>query len=267
MKQYLDIVRHVLTTGVRMPNRTGIDTLVTFGTQFEHDMSTGFPLITTKKVSLKNVATELQFFISGNTDKRWLQQRGCHIWDEWHAPGKPEWELGRVYGAQWLNFGGVDQLSQLVDKLVKHQFDRRMIVSAWNPPEIDSLALPPCHYAFQVGVVGDTLNLVWIQRSVDVALGLPYDIASYGLMLLLLSRAARLKPGRLVGQFADTHVYVNHVDGLRDQLNRAPFALPTVKLTNEVLDDRDSGVFTWNYDELELTGYDPHPAIKFQVAV
>ena len=225
MQTYLDIVRHVLDFGDPKHNRTGTDAISVPGAMFEHDMSRGFPLLTTKNVAFRLVASELEFFIKGITDKDWLRDRNNHIWDEWCSPEKVEYahdagtqqqmmnerELGPIYGWQWRNFGagyvshdslpagcGVDQLKNVIDMLKTNPDDRRMIVSAWNPVDLDRMALPPCHYAFQVMVTSGKLDLLWNQRSVDVALGLPFNIASYGLLLHLMAKEVGLHEGRLV---------------------------------------------------------------------
>lgn len=288
MKAYLDIVRRVLEHGMTKSNRTGTAALTLPGALFEHDLAAGFPLLTTKAMSFRLVASELEFFIKGLTDKDWLRRRNNHIWDEWCSPDRvpyghdeetrrkmlEERELGPIYGWQWRHFGadyvaydepprghGIDQLSALVEKLASDPDDRRMIVSAWNPKDFHRMALPPCHYSFQVTVVAGRLNLMWNQRSVDVALGLPFNIASYGLLLHLLARGAGLEAGRLVGFLADTHIYLNHLEGLRAQLEREPFPLPRV-VTEQFHD-----VFSWTYEDSRVLDYAHHPKIPFTIAV
>jgi len=288
MKSYISIVQKILDGGIRKHNRTGVDTLSIPGMLFEHDMSDGFPLLTTKRVPFRLVASELEFFIKGITDKEWLRSRDNHIWDEWCSPDivaynnddstkkrmKEERELGPIYGFQWRNFGakylthdkspegtGVDQLRRVVEMLKKNPSDRRMLVMAWNPLDIHRMALPPCHYGFQITVIGKKLNLLWNQRSVDVALGLPFNIASYGLLLHLLAKEAGLEEGKLVGFLADTHIYVNHVEGMREQLLREQRKLPRVKT------DPFSSIFSWKYADSKVEEYDPHPTIKFPIAV
>jgi thymidylate synthase len=288
MKAYLDIVEKILAQGFRKTNRTGVDALTIAGTIFEHDMADGFPLLTTKKVPFRMVFSELEFFIRGITDKEWLREKNNHIWDEWcsgdivpygndeqtKAKMMAERELGPIYGWQWRNFGakyiahneapqgnGVDQLKLLIGTLKKDPDNRRMIVSAWNPPDISRMALPPCHYAFQVTVINNRLNLMWNQRSVDVALGLPFNIASYGCLLHLLAKEAGLGEGKLIGFLGDTHIYVNHIDGLREQIARTPRTLPKIK--TEIF----SSVFGWQYADTTIEGYDPYPTIKFDIAV
>ncbi len=290
MKAYLDIVRHILTNGVRKTNRTSIDTLAVAGQMFEHDMAQGFPLLTSKKVPFRLVATELEFFIKGITNKKWLQERNNHIWDEWAYPRKApyghsiearqqmlaEEDLGPIYGFQWRHFGatysshdadyagqGYDQLKQLVHTLKTNPHDRRMIVAAWNPPFLSEMALPPCHYAFQVTVIGDTLNLLWNQRSVDVMLGLPFNIASYGLLLHLLAKEAGLKEGRLIGFLADVHIYSNHVDGAKEQLSRGESIYPLPLMTTQPF----ISIFDWQASDSKPEQYVSHPTIKFEIAV
>lgn len=288
MKAYIDIVNKILNIGVRKQNRTGIDAITLPGAMFEHDMNEGFPLLTTKSVPFRLVSSELEFFIKGITDKKWLQDRNNHIWDEWcnpelvpygHDPDtkekmKEELDLGCVYGWQWRNFGasyvdyksppvghGVDQLKNLVNKLKSDPSDRRMIVSAWNPVDIKRMALPPCHYGFQVTVVAGKLNLLWNQRSVDVALGLPFNIASYGLLLHLLAKESNLQEGKLVGFLADTHIYINHIDGIKQQIQRDPYKIPNI------VTDNFSDIFSWNYTDSHIENYQHHPKIPFEIAV
>jgi len=288
MKAYLDIVKKVLNQGILKPNRTGIDTIAIAGSMFEHDMKDGFPLLTTKAVPFRLVASELEFFIKGITDKNWLKEKNNHIWDEWCSPEKvpyshseetrkkmiEERELGPIYGWQWRNFGakydaynkkpigeGIDQLKNVIKKIKENPTDRRMIVMAWNPVDLNRMALPPCHYGFQVTVIGGKLNLLWNQRSIDVALGLPFNIASYGLLLHLLAKESNLKEGKLVGFLADTHIYVNHIEGLKEQLKRKPYPLPKIKT------DNFKSIFDWAYEDTKVENYQHHPSIKFEIAV
>ncbi|HBT89451.1 thymidylate synthase [Desulfobacter sp.] len=288
MDAYSNIVKKVLNQGQIKENRTGVNTIAIAGAMFEHDMAEGFPLLTTKYVPFALVASELEFFIKGITDKNWLRERNNHIWDEWCSPAKvayghdketrkkmmEERELGPIYGFQWRHFGGgyqawdkaplpsgVDQLKHLVATLKTNPDDRRMIVSAWNPMDIGQMALPPCHYGFQVTVINGRLNLLWNQRSVDTALGLPFNIASYGLLLTLLALESGFKPGTLVGFLGDTHIYENHVEGVMQQLERKPFTLPGIETT------AFSSIFDWQYNDTILTDYRHHPAIRFEIAV
>ncbi|MFH0752849.1 MAG: thymidylate synthase [archaeon] len=288
MKAYLDIVNKILEEGVLKENRTGIDTLAIAGCCFQHDMSGGFPLLTTKKMPLHLVSSELEFFIKGLTDKKWLQDRKNHIWDAWCNPKKvpyghdeetkrkmaAERDLGPIYGFQWRHFGadyegydadysgkGIDQLGGIVNMLKTNPQDRRMIVSAWNPKALPEMALPPCHYSFQVTVIDDKLNLAWNQRSVDTMLGLPFNIAGYGLLLHLLAKESGLKEGMLTGFLMDTHIYVNHLKGVKDQLSREPYVLPKVGTLNFY------SIFDWEYTQTNAMDYKSHPAIKFEIAV
>ncbi len=287
---YLGIVKKVLDDGSWKDNRTGVRTLAIAGATFEHDMRNGFPLLTTKKMGFKTMATELEFFIKGITDKGWLQERGCHIWDEWATPEKApyghteehkrrmleERDLGPIYGFQWRHFNadyngyasdytgkGVDQLASLVKKLKEDPNDRRMVVSAWNPQQMGAMALPPCHYSFQVTVTGDKVNLLWNQRSVDTMLGLPFNISSYALLLHLLAKESGLKEGKLIGFLADVHIYENHIDGAKEQLSRDEnkYPLPKVKTENF------KSIFEWSSSDTTVEGYESYPPIKFDIAV
>lgn len=290
MKAYLDIVRRILAEGERKPNRTGVDTIAIAGAMFEHDMAAGFPLLTTKRTPFRLVATELEFFVRGITDKRWLQARDNHIWDEWAHPRKAayghdaearrrmlaEADLGPIYGFQWRHFGapyvdhetdyagrGVDQLRRVVETLKSNPDDRRLIVSAWNPAQLAEQGLPPCHFVFQVTVIGGRLNLLWNQRSVDVPLGLPFNIASYGLLLHLLAKDAGLGEGKLIGFLADTHVYVNQLDGVREQLRRDPERHPLPRVVTEPF----TSIWEWTADHSRVEGYASYPKIDFPLAV
>nr|AGS52177.1 thymidylate synthase [uncultured bacterium contig00049] len=288
MKPYLEIVQKILDTGIRKTNRTGVDALTIAGAMFEHDMERGFPLLTTKKVPFRLVASELEFFIRGITNKEWLRSRNNHIWDEWCSPDAVpyandektkekmmgEQELGPIYGWQWRNIGakyvafdkpaqgqGIDQFRRVVETLKSDPDSRRMIVSAWNPLDLPRMALPPCHYAFQVTVINGKLNLLWNQRSVDVALGLPFNIASYALLLHLLAKESGLGEGRLIGFLGDVHIYVNHINGISLQCIRTPKPLPQIKTK------KFTSIFDWHYEDTVVENYDPHPAIKFEIAV
>ncbi|MBU0596869.1 thymidylate synthase [Patescibacteria group bacterium] len=290
MQSYLNIIKHILENGTKKDDRTGTGNIAVAGVMFEHDMSLGFPLLTTKKTPFRLVASELEFFIKGLTDKEWLKERNNHIWDEWCSPKKvpyghdeetkkkmmDERDLGPIYGFQWRHFNadyqnydsdysgqGIDQLKNLVDMLKTKPTDRRMIVSAWNPTKINEMALPPCHYSFQVTVIDGQLNLLWNQRSVDSMLGLPFNIASYALLLHLLAKETRLKEGRLVGFLADTHIYSNHVEGAKEQLTRDPnkYSLPKIETENF------TSIFDWQYTDSKIIGYESYPRIKFEIAV
>jgi thymidylate synthase len=288
MKEYLDILQKILDGGVLKENRTGTDTIAIAGAFFEHDMADGFPLLTTKNIPFRLVASELEFFIKGITDKNWLIERDNHIWDDWCCPEivtyghddetktkmKAERDLGPVYGWQWRHFGadylgwdsnhegqGVDQLKNVVEKLKSDPNDRRMIVSAWNPVDLKKMALPACHYGFHVTVIDGKLNLLWNQRSVDTPLGLPFNIASYALLLHLLAKEANLEEGKLVGFLADTHIYVNQLEGIKKQLKRKPYPLPQINT------DNFSSIFDWKYEDTKVIDYEHHPPIKFDLAV
>lgn len=288
MKAYLDIVKKIIDTGHKETNRTGVNAVKIAGAMFAHDMAEGFPLLTTKKMALRLVASELEFFIKGITDKKWLQDKNNHIWDEWANPSKApyghdesakkkmldERDLGSVYGFQWRHFGadyvhydtdytgkGIDQLTRVIEKLKTDPTDRRMIVMAWNPTALPKMALPPCHYGFQVTVIDGRLNLLWNQRSVDTMLGLPFNIASYALLLHLLAKESGLKEGKLVGFLADVHIYINHLAGAKEQIARAP--LPLSKLETQNF----TSIFNWKHEDTQVTGYQSHPKISFDIAV
>lgn len=290
MQSYLNIVKKILNEGVEKKDRTGTGTLAIAGAMFEHDMNKGFPLLTTKKMPFKVIASELEFFIKGITDKEWLKEHKNHIWDEWANPKKApyghdeaakkkmmeERDLGPVYGFQWRHFNapyynydtdytnqGVDQLQNVIDNLKKDPSSRRMIVCAWNPAMMDQMALPPCHYSFQVTVIDGKLNLLWNQRSVDVMLGLPFNIASYATLLHLLAKEAGLQEGKLVGFLADTHIYSNHIEGAKEQLTRDPSKYPLPKLETENF----TSIFDWTYTDSKIVDYESYPRISFQIAV
>jgi len=282
-QQYNHFVQNILSNGIWKGNRTGVACLTIAGAMFEHDMSEGFPLLTSRKLPFKSTKVELEFFIQGLTSKKWLQERGCRYWDGWCNPKKvpyghdeetrrkmrEEDDLGPIYGAQWRNFRdpaspdaqGVDQLKSLVETLKKNPSDRRMICSAWNPLALPYAALPSCHYGFQVTVVGDRLNLAWNQRSVDVCCGLPQNIASYGMLLHLLAKEAGLKEGKLIGFLMDTHIYENHLDNVQMQIKQQTYDLPRI----ETRDFRS--IFDWTHEKTELLGYVSSPPVKYVVAV
>jgi thymidylate synthase len=294
--QYLELVDKILKEGVRKENRTGIDTLAIAGSCIEHDMSEGFPLLTTKKMYFKGVKVELEGFIKGISSKQWFKDRGCNIWNEWCNPRKvpygndaeskakmaAEDDLGLIYGVQWRNFyqptslddvvdndTGVDQLAKIVNTLKTNPNDRRMICSAWNPTALDQMALPPCHLLWQVTVIDGKLNLAWYQRSVDVPLGLPFNIASYGLLLHLLAKEAGLKEGRLIGFLMDTHIYVNQVDALQEQIGRTPMKLSSLETKSYTFQDVGTkfSILDWTHEDTVLKNYVSHPPVKFDIAV
>jgi thymidylate synthase len=285
MRQYLDVLRQVMDFGDLKPNRTGIATKAVSGLMFKHEMADGFPMVTTRRVPFRNAAVELEMHLRGIRSKEWLQKRGCHIWDEWCNPKRVPYgngvetrrkmrecdDLGRIYGVQWRDWNAgewrVDQVFQVLDKLREDPFDRRMIVTAWNPGELDQMALPPCFLLWQVNVTGPTanrLNLTWYQRSVDVMVGLPTDIAIHGLLLTLLSMWAGMIPGTLTGFLSDTHVYENHFTQAAEQLRRAPKVLPVLRFSRR---QRQNNPLDFQADDVSLEGYDPHGRLFLEVAV
>ena len=264
MQQYLDLLRHIRENGVMKEDRTGTGTQSVFGYQMRFNLADGFPLLTTKKVHLKSIIYELLWFISGNTNVRWLQEHGVSIWDEW---ADENGDLGPVYGHQWRSWPAadgrvIDQLSQVID-LIQHNPDsRRMLVSAWNPGEVDKMALPPCHCLFQFYVADGKLSCQLYQRSADVFLGVPFNIASYALLTLMIAQVCGLQPGEFVHTTGDTHIYRNHFEQVEQQLSRTPRPLPVMKLNPNV-----KSLFDFQYEDFTLEGYDPWPAIKAPVAV
>ena len=264
MRQYLDLMRRVLDDGVRKGDRTGTGILSIFGHQMRFDLADGFPLVTTKKVHLKSIVHELLWFLSGETNIRYLKDNGVRIWDEW---ADEEGNLGPVYGAQWRSWpavdgGSIDQIKTVVDQIKRNPNSRRLIVSAWNPADVEKQALPPCHVLFQFYVVNGKLSCQLYQRSGDVFLGVPFNIASFALLTMMVAQVTGLKPGEFVHTFGDAHLYLNHLEQARLQLSREPRALPTIKLNPEV-----HSIFDFVYDDFVLEGYDPHPHIKAAVAV
>lgn len=290
MQAYLEIVKNILENGKLKGTRQGPDAYAIAGAMFEHDMEKGYPLLTTKKVPFRLIATELEFFIKGITDKQWLLDRNNHIWDEWASPKKApyghdaeskkrmleERDLGPIYGFQWRHFNaeykdydtdytghGVDQLKKVIETLKTNPNDRRMIVNAWNPSMLSEMALPPCHYSYQITVIDGRLNLLWNQRSVDIMLGLPFNIASYALLLHLLAKETGLKEGKLVGFLADVHLFVNHVEGAKEQLSRDPntYPLPTLQIENF------TSIFDWKAEDATIVNYQSYPKIPFEIAI
>ncbi|MBQ6854236.1 MAG: thymidylate synthase [Alphaproteobacteria bacterium] len=261
MKQYLELLEKVYKEGVDKPNRTGIDTRSLFGAQMRFDLSKGFPLVTTKKVHLKSVIYELLWLISGDTNIRFLKENDVRIWNEW---ADENGDLGPVYGAQWRNFNGqgIDQLKDVVHRLRTNPNDRRMIVSAWNPAQIDQMALPPCHAFFQFYVANGKLSCQLYQRSCDMFLGVPFNIASYSLLTMMMAQVAGLEPGEFVHTLGDTHIYHNHFEQVKIQLERTPYTLPTMKINPNVKEIDD-----FKYEDFELVNYQCHPTIKGIVAV
>ena len=261
-QQYLDLAAKILNTGHSSGDRTGVGTTRLFGEQIRFDLSKGeFPLLTTKKVYFKAVVHELLWLLSGSTNIKYLTDNGIHIWDEW---ADPQGNLGPVYGEGWRNFNGegIDQITNLVERIKSKPSDRRLIVSAWNPAKTEQMALPPCHCFFQCFVQDGVLSLQLYQRSADLFLGVPFNIASYSLLLLMLAQVTGNKPGEFIHTFGDVHIYNNHREQIATQLSRAPRTPPSVELNESV-----ESIFAFNYNDVLLTGYDPHPTIKGEVAV
>ena len=264
MKAYHDLLRRVLDEGVRKDDRTGTGTLAVFGHQMRFDLADGFPLVTTKKLHLKSIIHELIWFLRGDTNVRYLQENGVSIWDEWaDANG----DLGPVYGRQWRSWaapdgGVVDQIAWVTDEIRRNPDSRRLIVSAWNPADIPKMALAPCHCLFQFFVADGRLSCQLYQRSADVFLGVPFNIASYALLTQMMAQVTGLRPGQFVHSFGDTHLYSNHLDQTRLQLSREPRPLPTLRLNPEVKRLED-----FRFEDIVIDGYDPHPAIKAPIAI
>jgi thymidylate synthase len=264
MRQYLDLLKDILDNGVDRGDRTGTGTRGVFGRQMRFDLSEGFPLLTTKKLHLKSIAIELLWFLRGETNVKWLQERGVSIWDEW---ADADGELGPVYGKQWRSWAApdgrtIDQIAWVRDEIIQNPNSRRLIVSAWNPADVDQMALPPCHCLFQFFVAKGKLSCQLYQRSADVFLGVPFNIASYALLTMLMARATKLAPGEFVHTFGDVHLYSNHFDQARLQIQRTPKPLPRLELNPAKTD-----LFDWNYEDFTLTGYAPDAHIKAPVAV
>ncbi|HMG34164.1 MAG TPA: thymidylate synthase [Blastocatellia bacterium] len=264
MKQYLELVRHILDRGTPKNDRTGTGTLSCFGYQMRFDLSEGFPLLTTKKLHLKSIIYELLWFLRGDTNIGYLKEHGVRIWDEW---ADERGDLGPVYGAQWRSWRGaegqtVDQITKVIDQIRTNPDSRRLIVSAWNVAEIDKMALPPCHLLFQFYVAQGKLSCQLYQRSADVFLGVPFNIASYALLTMMIAQVCDLEPGEFVHTLGDVHLYSNHVEQARTQLEREPRPLPRVRVNPGV-----RSIFEFEYEDFTLEGYDPHPHIKAEVAV
>jgi len=294
MQKYFDIIDMILAENEGMtPNRTAVETIKTTGAMFKHDMSTGFPIMTTKKINPQTSFTETEFFIKGIHNKQWLINRNCNIWNGWCDPRLVPYghddetikamadgtELGRIYGTQWRDWGGtetqtdkylsikidwtkgIDQLKNAHDTLLSDPNSRRIIVMAWNPSDLDKMALPPCHIGFQFTSNGEYLDLTFWMRSVDTFLGMPFNITSYGMILELMAKTVGMRPRYLVGQFTDTHLYSNHLDQIELQKSRTPFKLPKLILPDDV------NIFDWEATQWELEGYEHHPFIKGSVAI
>ena len=264
MKQYCDLMRHVLAYGNKKEDRTGTGTLSVFGYQMRFDLNEGFPLLTTKKVHLKSIIHELLWFLQGSTNIAYLKENGVRIWDEW---ADENGNLGPVYGYQWRNWPKpdgthIDQITQVVNAIKKNPDSRRLIVSAWNVADIDCMKLPPCHAFFQFYVADGRLSCQLYQRSADIFLGVPFNIASYALLTMMVAQVCDLKLGDFVHTLGDAHIYTNHMEQVKEQLTREPRALPQMKINPEVKD-----IFSFRFEDFTLENYDPHPAIKGLVAV
>ncbi|HEX6635673.1 MAG TPA: thymidylate synthase [Usitatibacter sp.] len=264
MKTYLDLLRHVRAHGTRKEDRTGTGTLSVFGAQMRFDLAKGFPLVTTKKIHLKSVICELLWFLQGSTNVRWLQENGVTIWDEW---ADAQGELGPVYGYQWRSWPApdgrhIDQVSEVLRQIRANPDSRRLIVSAWNVADIPRMALAPCHAMFQFYVADGKLSCQMYQRSADMFLGVPFNIASYALLTMMVAQVTGLVPGEFVHTLGDAHLYLNHLEQADEQLSRTPRALPVMRLNPDVKD-----LFAFRYEDFTLEGYDPHPAIRAPIAV
>lgn len=274
MRQYLDLLNEVLEKGTKKTDRTGTGTISYFGPQLRFDLSEGFPMLTTKKLHLKSIIYELLWFLKGETNIKYLQENGVRIWNEW---ADRNGDLGPVYGAQWRNWNGegIDQISNVVDQIKNNPNSRRIIVSAWNPSVLPdssksfaenvamgNAALPPCHAWFQFFVANGKLSLQMYQRSADIFLGVPFNIASYSLLLLMIAQVTNLEPGEFVHTFGDAHIYLNHLDQVNTQLSRQPRALPKMSLNTEV-----NNIFDFNFEDFNLSNYDPHPHIKGEISI
>ncbi|MES9869104.1 MAG: thymidylate synthase [Sedimenticola sp.] len=264
MRQYLDLMRHVRDNGIRKEDRTGTGTVSVFGYQMRFDLAEGFPVVTTKKLHLRSIIHELLWFLQGDTNIRYLKENGVSIWDEW---ADENGDLGPVYGYQWRswpapNGESIDQITQLVEQIRNNPDSRRLMVSAWNPADVEHMALPPCHCLFQFYVAEGRLSCQLYQRSADIFLGVPFNIASYALLTLMIAQVTGLEPGEFVHTFGDAHLYLNHLDQVETQLSREPLPLPTMKLNPDV-----KSVFDFRYEDFELVGYEAHPHIKAPVAV
>jgi thymidylate synthase len=264
MKQYLDLLQHITEKGVLKTDRTGTGTRSVFGYQMRFDLSEGFPLVTTKKLHVKSIIHELLWFLAGDTNIKYLQDNGVRIWDEWaDANG----DLGPVYGYQWRSWHTpdgrvIDQIANVVEMIKKSPDSRRLIVTAWNPGDVDSMALPPCHTMFQFYVAEGKLSCQLYQRSADTFLGVPFNIASYALLTMMIAQVCGLQPGEFIHTFGDVHIYNNHVEQIALQLTREPRPLPKMRIDSTVTD-----IFAFRYEHFKLEGYDPHPAIKGEVSV
>jgi len=264
MKQYLDLLDHILQHGAIKTDRTNTGTISMFGHQMRYALQDGFPLVTTKKLHLKSIIHELLWFLQGDTNIRYLQEQGVRIWNEW---ADPDGDLGHIYGYQWRSWpdyegGYIDQISAIIHTIKNNPDSRRIIVSAWNVGDLKYMNLPPCHVLFQFYVIEGRLSLQLYQRSADVFLGVPFNIASYALLLMMVAQVTGLQPGDFIHTFGDVHIYTNHIEQVRLQLSREPRNLPTMRINPDVKD-----IFSFQYDDFILENYDPHPHIKGEVAV
>ncbi len=264
MRQYLDLLQDILDNGVKKENRTDIDTVSVFGRQIRYDLSKGFPLVTTKKVHLKSIIHELLWFLQGSTNIKYLKDNGVRIWDEW---ADADGELGPVYGYQWRSWPTpdgrkIDQITKVIERIKAKPDDRRLIVSAWNVADVDKMKLPPCHAFFQFYIANGKLSCQLYQRSADTFLGVPFNIASYALLTMMVAQVTGLGVGEFIHTMGDTHIYVNHLPQVKEQLSREPKPLPQMKINPDI-----KNIFDFKYEDFSLEGYDPHPAIKGAVAV
>lgn len=278
---YLDYLQYILDNGIITKNRTGVNTLTCSGYMLMHDMKDGFPLLTTKKMGIKNIASELEMFINGITDKQFLHDRNNHIWDEWCNPKKvpynndeltkikmkEENDLGKIYGYQWTKFNDDsekgNQLKNVIETIKKDPTSRRLIVSAWNPLQLDEMALPPCHLGFQLICYpeNNTIDIIWAQRSCDSFLGVPYDLASYALLLTLICKETGYIPGKVIGMLGNCHIYENHLDVIKEQLSRVPHKLPTIEIENF------TSIWNWKYSDVKLINYESDGKLTASIAV
>jgi thymidylate synthase len=264
MKQYLDLLTHVLEHGTRKEDRTGTGTISTFGYQMRFDLAEGFPLMTTKKLHLKSIIHELLWFLQGDTNTKYLNEHGVRIWNEW---ADEEGNLGHIYGYQWRSWptpdgGSIDQISRSVDSIKNSPDSRRHVVSAWNVGELDNMALPPCHILFQFYVADGKLSCQLYQRSADIFLGVPFNIASYSFLLMMMAQETGLQPGEFIHTLGDAHIYLNHLDQVKLQLSRDPRPLPMVTLNKDI-----KSVFDFRFEDFHIENYDPHPHIKGAISV
>jgi thymidylate synthase len=267
-EEYRGLLSGILYGGKQKSDRTGTGTLSIFGRSIKHDMALGFPLLTTKKVYFNHAITELLWILQGRTDIKYLHKHNVFYWDpDYERSGRTDGTLGKIYGTQWRNFNGFDQLLYIIDNLKKNPSSRRLLLNSWNPADFNNMALPPCHYGFQVYVNNNKLDLIWQQRSADVFLGLPYDIAMYGLLLEMLAKGAGLEPGQLIGQLGDCHLYNNHLEQAEIYLDRSKRALPFLHLDKGISTNVLEGLNIPDDFEIKLINYNPYPAIKAELSV